>query len=94
MQLADRRSVTVVAIGMIKAGFFEEGIKLLEGRRLDSFTLYYVFDVLARFVDRKNFLKLLPQCRWNGELAYRACGWLAKFYPERAKELAQEILSA
>ena len=94
LQLADRRSVTVVAIGMIKAGFFEEGIKLLEGRRLDSLTLYYVFDVLARFVDRKNFLKLLPQCRWNGELAYRACGWLAKFYPERAKELAQEILSA
>ncbi len=94
LQLADRQSVTKVAAEMVEAGFFDEGVKSLEGQRLDSFTLHYVFDVLARFVDRKNFLKLLPQCRWNGELAYRACSWLAKFYPERAKDLAQEILSA
>jgi tetratricopeptide (TPR) repeat protein len=94
LQLADRQSVTKVAEKMIKAGFFDEGVKLLEGRRLDAFTLHHVLDVLAQRAERKNFLKLLPQCRWNGNLAYRVCGWLAKLYPERAKDLAHEILNA
>jgi tetratricopeptide (TPR) repeat protein len=94
LQLADRQSVTEVATMMIEAGFFDEGVKLLEGRRLDAFTLHHVLDVLAQRAERKNFLKLLPQCRWSGNLAYRACGWLAKLYPERAKDLAHEILNA
>jgi tetratricopeptide (TPR) repeat protein len=94
LQLADRQSVTEVAEKMIEAGFFGEGVKLLEGRRLDAFTLHHVLDVLAQKAERKNFLKLLPQCRWRGNLAYRACGWLAKLYPERAKDLAHEILNA
>jgi tetratricopeptide (TPR) repeat protein len=94
LQLADRQSVTEVATMMIEAGFFDEGVKLLEGRRLDAFTLHHVLDVLAQKAERKNFLKLLPQCRWRGNLAYRACGWLAKLYPERAKDLAHEILNA
>jgi len=94
LQLADRQSVTKVAEKMIKAGFFDEGVKLLEGRRLDASTLHHVLDVLAQRAERKNFLKLLPQCRWSGNLAYRACGWLAKLYPERAKDLAHEILNA
>jgi tetratricopeptide (TPR) repeat protein len=94
LQLADRQSVTKVAEKMIEAGFFDEGVKLLEGRRLDAFTLHHVLDVLAQKAERKNFLKLLPQCRWSGNLAYRACGWLAKLYPERAKDLAHEILNA
>jgi tetratricopeptide (TPR) repeat protein len=94
LQLADRQSVTKVAEKMIEAGFFDEGVKLLEGRRLDASTLHHVLDVLAQRAERKNFLKLLPQCRWSGNLAYRACGWLAKLYPERAKDLAHEILNA
>jgi tetratricopeptide (TPR) repeat protein len=94
LQLADRQSVTEVAEKMIEAGFFDEGVKLLEGRRLDASTLHHVLDVLAQRAERKNFLKLLPQCRWSGNLAYRACGWLAKLYPERAKDLAHEILNA
>ncbi|MFA0744921.1 MAG: hypothetical protein LASZOEIN_001722 [Candidatus Fervidibacter sp.] len=94
LQLADRQSVTEVATMMIEAGFFDEGVKLLEGRRLGSLTLHHVLDVLAQRAERKNFLKLLPQCRWRGNLAYRACGWLAKLYPERAKDLAHEILNA
>jgi tetratricopeptide (TPR) repeat protein len=94
LQLADRQSVTEVATMMIEAGFFDEGVKLLEGRRLDASTLHHVLDVLAQRAERKNFLKLLPQCRWSGNLAYRACGWLAKLYPERAKDLAHEILNA
>lgn len=94
LQVGGRQWVTIVAKNMIEAGFFDEGVKLLEGQRLDTFTLHHVLDVLARWAERKNFLKLLPQCRWGSELAYQACGWLAKFYPERAKDLAQEILSA
>jgi len=94
LQLADRQSVAEVAEKMIEAGFFDEGVKLLEGRRLDAFTLHHVLDVLAQRAERKNFLKLLPQCRWSGNLAYRVCGWLAKLYPERAKDLAHEILNA
>jgi len=61
---------------------------------MDSTALRRVLEDLAHWADCKNFLKLLPRCRWNSWLAYFVCGWLAKFYPERAKELAQEILSA
>ncbi len=94
LQLADGQRVIEVATEMIEAGFFEEGVRLLEGRQMDSPALHRFLEVLAYRGNCKNFLKLLPQCRWNGELAYRACSWLAKFYPERAKDLAQEILSA
>jgi len=94
LKLADGERVIRVATEMIKAGFFDEGVKLLEGRRMDSLRLRHALEIVAHWAGRKNFLKFLPQCRWNGELAYFVCGWLAKFYPERAKDLAQEILSA
>ncbi len=88
VSLAKGNELEKVAGSMIMVGFADEGVSLLEGRRLSGWTLWNVLINLAEQSSRRNFLKLLPQCRWNAELAYQACGWLAKLYPERAMEIA------
>jgi len=39
----------------------------------------------------QSFWRLLPFCRQSLWLAYRACGWLARLYPERAKEIVEAV---
>jgi len=88
VSLAKGNELEKIAGSMIMVGFADEGVSLLEGRRLSGWTLWNVLINLAEQGSRRNFLKLLPQCRWNAELAYQACGWLAKLYPEQAMEIA------
>ncbi|MCX7643562.1 MAG: hypothetical protein N2116_07145, partial [Armatimonadetes bacterium] len=66
----------------------------VEGMRLSGWILSDLLEDLAEQRDRRNFLKLLPQSRWDAKLAYQACGWLAKLYPERAMEIASVIREA
>ncbi len=91
VSLAKGNELEKVAGSMIMVGFADEGVSLLEGRRLSGWTLWNVLINLAEQSSRRNFLKLLPQCRWNAELAYQACGWLAKLYPEQAMEIASVL---
>lgn len=93
LSLAKGSWIEGVAVSMIEAGFSDEGVKLLEGRHLlDEWTLQDVLNELASQNDRKNFLKLLPQCRLNLRLAHKACGLLASLYPEQATAIAHAIL--
>lgn len=94
MNLAKQSEFEEIAKIMIVVGFIDEGIKLLEGMWSSKLTLQNVFENLVKRGDRKNFLKLLPRCRWDMELAYEASGWLAKLYPEQAMEIANMLSEA
>jgi hypothetical protein len=94
MNLAKQDELEEVAEDMIAVGFIDEGVKLLEGMWLSEFTLHNVLRNLVERGDRRNFLKLLPRCRWDVELAYEASGWLAKLYPEQAMEIANILSEA
>jgi tetratricopeptide (TPR) repeat protein len=48
----------------------------------------------AREGDEKSkrvFLRLLPLCGWSLELAYSACGLLARLYPHQAEGIARAV---
>jgi hypothetical protein len=40
---------------------------------------------------KRVFLRLLPLCGWSLELAYSACGLLARLYPHQAEGIARAI---
>ncbi len=40
---------------------------------------------------KEGFLELLPLCGWSLDLAYRACGLLARLYPEQVEEIAKVV---
>jgi thioredoxin-like negative regulator of GroEL len=40
---------------------------------------------------KRGFLRLLPLCGWSLELAYSACGLLARLYPQQAEGIARAV---
>jgi tetratricopeptide (TPR) repeat protein len=97
---AERRAWALrkIAEGLAKAGEVEGAVGIVEretGMRTEM--LPSVLKALAERAregdgkSQRGFLRLLPLCGWSLELAYSACGLLARLYPHQAEGIALAV---
>jgi len=87
-----------MAVMLAKKGEAEEAVIIAE--RTTAERTKELPSVLSVLVERakagdeeseQSFWRLLPFCRQSLWLAYRACGWLARLYPEKAEEIVEAV---
>jgi tetratricopeptide (TPR) repeat protein len=92
------RALRKIAEGLAKAGEVEGAVGIMEretGMRTEM--LPSVLKALAERAregdgkSQRGFLRLLPLCGWSLELAYSACGLLARLYPHQAEGIALAV---
>jgi tetratricopeptide (TPR) repeat protein len=87
-----------IAEAMAKTGEAEGAAGIMEreigARERGLLAVLQALTERAREGDEKSqrgFLRLLPLCGWSLELAYSACGLLARLYPQQAEGIALAI---
>ena len=97
---AEERAWTLRAIAeaMAKTGEAEGAADIMEremgAREQGLLAVLQALTERAREGDEKSqggFLRLLPLCGWSLELAYSACGLLARLYPHQAEGIALAV---
>jgi len=91
-------ALRAIAKAMARAGEAEEAAGIMEreigARERGLLAVLQALTERAREGDEKSkrgFLRLLPLCGWSLELAYSACGLLARLYPRQAEGIALAV---
>jgi hypothetical protein len=91
-------ALRAIAEAMAKTGEAEGAAGIMEreigARERGLLAVLQALTERAREGDEKSqrgFLRLLPLCGWSLELAYSACGLLARLYPQQAEGIALAV---
>jgi tetratricopeptide (TPR) repeat protein len=92
------KALEAIAKEMVKAGEVEGAVGIVKrATGIRTEVLPSILEALAERASeedgksKEGFLRLLPLCGWSLELAYRACGWLARLYHEQGEVI--ELIS-